>query len=263
LAEDADAALTLMAEMVTATDEKLRAKARRLAGKIVLDVSRRGQVTGRGTGRLQRVSWDRGGDLDLDASLDAIMAGRVARRPPAADELVARAWGRPTIAVCLVVDRSGSMTGERLAAAALTAGACAWRAPGDHAVITFASDVDVLRPMDSQRPVATVVDALLNLRGHGTTALGAALSAAGAQLEHSRADRRVVVLLSDCRSSDEVDVGAIAARLPELVILAPAEDSDQAADLARRADARWASMAGVADAPAALQSLLGDERTSR
>jgi hypothetical protein len=45
--------------------------------------------------------------------------------------------------------------------------------------------------------------------------------------------------------------------LPELLVLAPAEDDEQAADLARRAGARWASITGPADAPDVLRDLLG------
>jgi len=257
LAADPNAALALLAELATATDERLRAAARRLAARIVLDLGRKGTPLGRGIGRLRAVSAERGGDLDMDASLDAVLAGRAERRPPEVAELVARQWARPELALCLVVDRSGSMGGERLAAAALAASACAWRAPGDHAVLAFAREVQVLRHMDSVRPPASVVDAVLSLRGHGTTALQDALRAASEQLERTRATRRVVVLLSDCRSTDGRDPVPVASRLPELVVLAPAGDTEQAADFARSSGASWAPLRGAADAPTALADLLG------
>ena len=170
---------------------------------------------------------------------------------------MARDWGRPQTAVCLVIDSSGSMSGERLAAAALTAAACALRAPGDHAVLSFARDVTVLRDMGSARSPDAVVDAVLSLRGHGVTALATALSAAAEQLSRTRAARRVVVLLSDCRATDEQDPVPAASALPELVVLSPAEDSEQAEELARRAGARWAGLTGAADAPRVLAELLG------
>lgn len=257
LADRPDEALVLLAGMARATDERLRAAARRLAGQIVLDRVRTGAPRDSGIGRLRPAPADRGGDLDLDASLGAVVDARAGRHPPRPDELVARSWARPTLAVCLLVDASGSMGGPRLAAAALAAAACTWRAPGDHAVLAFAREVTVLRPLDSARPPAAVVDAVLGLRGHGTTALAAALRAAGEQLAGSRAARRVVVLLSDCRATDDEDPVPAAARLPELVILVPAEDSEQAADLATRTGARWSPIRGAADAPAALTALLG------
>ncbi|MDQ1631195.1 MAG: hypothetical protein QOC80_1167 [Frankiaceae bacterium] len=257
LAADPDAALSLLVDLGAATDEKLRTAARRLAGQVVLDLSRRGTPTGSGMGRLRAVPADRGGDLDVEASMDAILAGRAGRRPLRAEELTARTWARPRLALCVVVDRSGSMEGERLAAAALTAAACALRAPGACGVLAFGGDVAVLRPVRADRPPGEVVDQVLRLRGRGTTALAAALRAAEQQLAAVRADRRVVVLLSDCRWTDD-DPRPVARRLPGLVVLAPAEDGEQAEAFARDVGARWAALAGPADAPAALQRVLAD-----
>ena len=257
LAQDPDAALTLLVEMSTATDEHLRAAARSLAARVVLDRARTGLPRSSGTRTLRPRRADLGGDLDLDASLDVLAAARAESRPVGLDELVARDWGRPETALCVVIDSSGSMSGERLAAAALTAAACAWRAPGDCAVLAFAREVTVLRAMSSSRPAASVVDPVLSLRGHGVTALATALRAAGDQLAASRAARRVVVLLSDCRATDEQDPLPAARALPELLVLAPAGDSDAAEELARRAGARWAGLSGAADAPRLLAQLLG------
>jgi magnesium chelatase subunit D len=257
LAEDPDAALTLLAELANATDELLRGAARRLAGKIVLDRSRTGMPRARGVGKLRRVSAEQGGDVDIDESLEAIAHARAQSRAPALAELVARNWARPELALCLALDRSGSMGGARLAAAALTAAACAWRAPGDYAVLTFARTAEILRPMNSAQSAGRLVDDILALRGHGTTSVGAALRAALEQLSLSQAARRVVVLLSDCRATtDGDDPVSAAAQIPELVILAPASDCAQAEDLARRSGARWGALAGPADAPNLLLRLL-------
>jgi hypothetical protein len=75
------------------------------------------------------------------------------------------------------------------------------------------------------------------------TRLAAALKAAGEQLAPARARRRVVILLSDCRSTDEDDTLEMARALPELIILAPADDHEQAAYLAALAGARWGQIA--------------------
>lgn len=257
LEQDPDAAMTMLVDMGKATDEKLRAAARRLAGKIVIDVGRRAVPRNTGVSRLRAVPADRGGELDLDASMPELLDARAEGRGPITENMVARHWGRPQLALCLVIDASGSMTGSRLAAAALTAAACAWRAPDDHAVLSFARSVDVLRSIRSERPTGPLVDAILALRGHGVTALGTALRAASDQLQMTRAQRRVVVLLSDCRATDDEDPVPFGIGIPELLILAPADDTDQAEDFARRTGARWAPMHGAAGAPAALAELLG------
>ena len=257
LEQDPDAALALLVEIGTATDERLRSAARALAARVVLDRARTGLPRSAGTRTLRARRADLGGDLDVDASLDALASARAEGRPVGLDELVARDWGRPETALCVLIDSSGSMSGERLAAAALTAAACAWRAPGDHAVLAFAREVVVLRDIGATRRPAAVVDQVLSLRGHGVTALATALRAAAAQLARTRASRRVVVLLSDCRATDEQDPVPAARALDELLVLAPADDSAQAEELARRAGARWAALSGAADAPRVLAGLLG------
>ena len=88
------------------------------------------------------------------------------------------------------------------------------------------------------------------------TALGAALRAAGEQLAPARAARRVTILLSDCRATDDEDPVPPASALDELLVLAPADDSAEAETFAARSGARWEPMAGAADAPAALSRLL-------
>ena len=63
-------------------------------------------------------------------------------------------------------------------------------------------------------------------------------------------------MLSDCRSTEEDDTVETACRLPELIILAPADDHEQAAQLAALSGARWAPIAHPLDAAAALDHLL-------
>lgn len=253
---DPDATLALVADMTTATDEALRAAVRRLAARLVLERTRRGRVVHRGTGRPRAVPASAGGDLDLDASMDAVASARGEGRPPHLDELIARDWGRPALALCLLVDDSGSMTGERLAAAATVAAACALRAPAEHAVLAFAKDVRPLRRLGDATPPERVVDSVLGLRGHGVTGLAGALRAGAEQLAAARASRRVVVLLSDCRATDDADPVPAAAAIPELVIVAPRDDGAAARSLAVASGARWATLDHVQAAGAVLESLL-------
>lgn len=255
LAADPDAALTLLADMAGATDERLRALARQLAGRIAVRLTRRGAARQRGMGRLRRVPLQPGGDLDVESSLDALLAARASGRPPALEDLRATAWARPTFALSLVVDRSGSVGGQRLAAASLAAAAVALRAPEDHSILVFSDKAVVLSSQDRPRAVSAVVDDLLRLRGHGLTDLAVALDAARAQLERSTASRRLVVLLSDGRATAGPDPVPYARRLDELVVVAPADDDAEARAFAAAAGARCVALAGPADVPRALQFL--------
>lgn len=252
LGEDADLALTMLADLTGATDRELARLARRLAGRLALDLTRAGRADGRGVRRLVAAPADRfDGDLDVDGGIEELVTARAVGRGPDPAALTVRRWARPELALCLLVDRSGSMGGERLAAAALAAAACAWRSGEDHSVMAFSDTVLVLKGQQERRPAAQVVDDLLSLRGFGPTDLSLGLRAARAQLAGARAERRLAVVLSDCRPTAGLDPAIAALGVEELVLIAPADDAEDARELARRVGARFVPLAGVADIPAA------------
>lgn len=258
--DDLDAALTLLADLTGATDERLRDLARTLAGRVMVDIAKAGSSTRRGIGRLTaRRASAAEGDLDLDASLDAIAASRATGSPPTLDDLTVRAWERPDTAVCLLVDRSGSMRGDRLASAAVAAAAVAYRHPDDCSVVMFADTAVVLVAQDERRDADEVVTDLLRLRGHGVTDLGLALRTAAAQLARSPARRRVTILLSDARSTagaDPLDDAATLAGVGELLVLAPAGDTADAEALAAAVGGRAYGLAGPSSVPEVLATAL-------
>lgn len=250
--------LPLLAAMSRATDQQLRAKVQALVPRLVLDRARSGSRGRTGSGRLRRRPAHLGGDLDVDASLEAIAGARAAGARPSMEDLTATSWQRPDTAVCLLLDRSGSMDGPRLVTAAMAAAAVALRSSGELAVIAFDRRAEVVVDLLAPVPPLRTVERVLGLRGHGMTSLDAALRAARDQLAPARAARRVTVLLSDCRATDDLDPTAAARALDELVVLAPASDDEEARRFARSVDARVASIARLDDLPPALDLLLGD-----
>ena len=254
--ESPDEALALLADLTGATDPALRVLARRLAGRIVVDVARRGPTPRRGVGRLRRVPLDTAeGDLDLDASMESIAAGPA--RSTDGSGLVVSAWRRPATAVCLLVDRSGSMAGDRLATAAVAAAAVVLRAPLDCSVVCFSDRAVVVKAQGEQRGTEDVVNDLLRLRGHGVTDVGLALRTAARQLGRSDAGRHLAVLLSDCRSTAGGDPLPHTAGIDELVVMAPAGDTADAEALAEAVGARWTELGGPSSAAEALGRVLG------
>jgi len=261
LSDDADETLTTLAELTGATDPELREHARRLAGRLFLDLARRGPSRPRGVGRLrtERFRPD-SGDIDLDASLPAIVEARSSGSALNSEELFVRAWSTPDTAFCLLVDRSGSMGGRPLATSALAAAAVACRAPDNHSVLSFGKDVVAVKSQDVQRSLELVVDAVLALRGFGTTDVAGALLAAEEQLARTKAARKVTILLSDCRTTElgggEIDPADIARRLGELVVIAPEGEHDEAEALAASVGARFATVVGPSDVVAAFTATL-------
>jgi Mg-chelatase subunit ChlD len=257
LVTDPDEMLALLADLAGATDRRLRDLARQLAARLFLDLARHGRSVRRGIGKIVEQPYrPDGGDLDLDASFDVIAEALSAGTAVDAERLRVRSWSMPDTALCLVVDRSGSMGGKPLATAAIAAAAVAMRHPRSYSVLAFGKDVVIVKSQDADKSSERVVTDVLSLRGHGTTDLAGALRAAGEQLNRSRAARKIAILLSDCRSTVEGDVQTPAAALPEMVIVAPEHDSDEAVRFARQCGARIATVAGPSHAVEALTTVL-------
>jgi magnesium chelatase subunit D len=262
LARDPEAAAALLADLAVATDAQLRAAARRLAGRVFIQLGRVGPARARGTRRLgpsRRLD----GDLDLDRTLDRwdpVSSGR-----PAPDDLVTRTWTAHRRAVCLVVDMSGSMHGLAVALAAVSAAgvimaAEAVGAPLEPAVLAFGSAVTVMQRRGVRRPPEELVAELVGLRGHGTTDLAAALREASAQLAGAVADERLVVLLSDCLHTAGGEPAEALAGIDRLHVLVPLPSADAelaAAGLAARGGGTAQPVRRLAEIGPALTRILG------
>lgn len=255
LRDDPDETLAMLADLVGATDQKLRELARRLAGRLFLDIARRGPVRPRGVGTLRELPYrPDGGDLDIDASMEAIVEGRAGSLD--VERLRVRSWVKPGTALCLLVDRSGSMGGKPLATAALAAAAVASRSPSDYSVLAFGKNVIVAKGQTTPKPSDLVVTDVLSLRGFGTTDLAGALQVAAQQLARSGAGRKVAVVLSDCRCTVDGDPVAAAAALDEVVVIAPESDDEEARSFAMRAGARLTTVGGPSEIADALGRVL-------
>jgi MoxR-like ATPase len=254
---DADAAVALLADMAVSTDPALRADARRLAGRLLPPLGRVRTPRRRGTRRLVARAGATDGDLDIERTLEH-NNGMPPRR---ADRLVARQFAAAPRAVCLLVDRSGSMSGHAVALAAVAAAAVV-EAASDRlhcGVIAFATDTMVLRDPRDEVPSERVVDDLLSLRGHGTTDLARALRAAAAQLEHVPPGGRTALLMSDCLHTKGADPLGPACALDGLHVLGMSADPDSVEAgkaLARRGHGRWLPATRLDELARNLQAML-------
>jgi len=70
MAQDADAALAMLADLAAATDPALRRQARRLAERLLPPLGRAGQPRRRGTRRMIARPGALDGDLDIDRTLE-------------------------------------------------------------------------------------------------------------------------------------------------------------------------------------------------
>ncbi|HUA70335.1 MAG TPA: VWA domain-containing protein [Solirubrobacteraceae bacterium] len=243
--------------MAVATDPALRAHARQLAGRLLPPLGRVGAPRRRGTRRLVGRPGAADGDVDVERTLE-----RSGGRPPReAGQVVSRQFVAAPRAVCLLVDRSGSMRGHAVAIAAVAAAAVV-DAASDRlccGVIAFGTDTMVLRDPRDEVPSERVVDDLLSLRGHGRTDVARALAAAAAQLEHVPPGGRTAILLSDCLHTKGADPLGPAGALDGLHVLGTSGEPDSiraGKALARRGRGRWLPATSLGELARNLQSVL-------
>jgi MoxR-like ATPase len=259
MGRDADAALALLCDLAVATDARLRARARQVAARVFVGMARQGGPARRGLRRLTTARGGPDGDLDLDRTLDRT-GGLPPRRP---EDLAVRRWAAAERAVCLLVDRSGSMQGEAVAMAALAAAAVviAGGERCDCSVVAFSDRPIVLQSQGRRRPPDELVGELLTLRGLGTTDLERAFAAAASQLERAASPDRLAVLMSDCLATAGADPLAAASLrgVDRLHVLGTSLDAGSLAAgraLARRGGGRHVVVLRPHEVARAVSSLL-------
>jgi magnesium chelatase subunit D len=254
--ENPEEALALLADLAGATDAVLRARARRLASRVFMRMATQGR---RARGGTRRMVSARGGEGDLD--LERTLERTGGHRPRRREDVVVRRWGASRRAVCLLVDRSGSMKGDAVSRAALAA-ASVVIAGGDRAdcsVLAFSDRPVVLQRQGEHRSAAGLVDDLLTLRGRGTTDLHRALTAAGAQLARAETPDRMAVLMSDCLHTAGADPLQAMRGIDVLHVLGTSSEQESlqaGRALARRGGGRHLLVSDTTAVSLALTSLL-------
>lgn len=254
--EDPDAALRLLTRIAQLTPSTQSDLAFRLANQVIVELARGDQGLRSGIQTLRPGPVESGGDLDLDASLPAIALSRKLGTPIRRDDLRTRVWARQDHALTLLIDHSGSMDGDRLAAAAVAAAVLAIRSPRDYSVIAFAGDAIVIKAQREERPLAAVVDDILALRGYGTTNVSLGLRAGLAQLARSNSARRIGVALTDGVATTGPDPRLFASRYDQLHVICPDDSSGEAAVLARCGSGSCARLSRPTEIGRALAELM-------
>lgn len=262
LAGDTDGGLLLLVDLAKATDRELRTRARQLAVLLLMPVARTpGQSRTGGSARIGAVRAG-GVDLDTDATIERLVETPVM----GADDLRWRGWHRPSRAVVLIVDASGSVSGAPLATAVIAAAALAARLgpPDELGVVAFWSKVVVLRHIGDPSPPSDVIERLLVLRSGDTTDMAAGIRAGLAELASTNAARKDVIVVTDGLANeggDPCEAAGTAASCGALVhVLALAGDEDSTAACRRLAEAGGGQVAPLerpSDAVGAIAALLG------
>jgi MoxR-like ATPase len=111
--DDPNKLLATLPRLLKAADRRLARAVRGIAARVALRHVRLAVGRGGSDGRRALARGAFTGELDIDAIV------RVRAGIATADEFMFRIWQPPRIAFCLIVDTSGSMSGDRLGSAAL------------------------------------------------------------------------------------------------------------------------------------------------
>jgi Mg-chelatase subunit ChlD len=236
------------------TDPQL---AHRLAVQIIVRRARFTARGRRGNGRLRSARFRfQSDDLDLDRSVEELVANPF----PGHDDFWVRERAAGRRAVVLMLDVSGSMRGAPLIRAALAAASAAVAtAQDDFATVLFWSQTLVVTSVDNPRPLVSVVEDVLAVRPEGLTDVALGLTTGRAQLERSRAQDRLGILLTDGVSNHGADPAAVARLFPRLHVLTTANTPRRIAACRRIAasgNGECLPVATVSDIPLALTHCL-------
>jgi Mg-chelatase subunit ChlD len=207
----------------------LRDKIKAIARKALIDLAI--EAAARGSGNTEQglipqtqTRPFRGGDeleqLDVEATLDAIISAGKTLDQVTLDDLFVPTTSRGRAAFVLLVDISSSMYGRELANCAIAAAMLILRlAPEEIALAFFESDTHVVKGFLDTPDMEAVADRVLDLEATGGTCVDAALGWTVDQLATvPEAELRLLVMLSDFHFSESV-----AALAPRLEALASAE----------------------------------------
>ncbi len=187
-------ALELYALASSLLKEEARRIARRYATMLAIRLAS-SRVRGLRIGKLswEKFTWDYS-DIDLDRTFDKIAEKGVVDL----EDIVVMSRRRVERTFALIVDRSASMAGYKLALAAIAAATLAYAARGiDYAVLAFNTEIVFLKRLGDQKSAEEVVDDILSLRACGYTDIAKALSAAYHEIMRRKPEKAIAILITD------------------------------------------------------------------
>ncbi|MFX0023711.1 MAG: VWA domain-containing protein [Candidatus Hermodarchaeota archaeon] len=167
--------------------------------------------------------------------------------------------------VVLILDTSGSMYGKLLLNAALTTSVLAYNMEKeDYAIVLFNSTVMVMKKINQKKPIATIIDDILDSEASGFTNISIGLEKGLKELNKMKENRksRFGILITDGNYNRGTDPIILAKTFPKLhVIGMPAEnDADQGIntcrEIANAGKGKFYAVNDYKEIPRALMELL-------
>ncbi len=162
-------------------------------------------------------------------------------------------------AAVLMIDASGSMQGESLSMAAASAASLAMNLDyrDEYSIVLFSEKAHVLKRMEQSLHLDQVICNLLNMLPEGRTNIGLGLSVGLKEIERSRVEQRMGILLTDGWQNVGQDPLGLAGRFPKLhVISLPGGNPELAERIARAGRGRYIALREMLNVPTAVSACL-------
>jgi len=134
------------------------------------------------------------GELDTERTLENL----IGKEYPDPEDWIALRREQKRVQIALMMDTSMSMSGKKLALAAVAAAVLSMRVPiKDLAHIAFDSTAHTLSHLNSREPTETIVDKIFKHSARGYTNIEAALREGREAFERGGVNRKVGLLITD------------------------------------------------------------------
>ena len=174
-------------------DPELQEIARRYASRLIVQIASKIAGLGVKSGRLRQIQAAFESDeIEVDATLE-----RMIDHPtqPLEENLVVLARPPEQKACVVMLDHSNSMTGTKIAMAALTAAVIALHFRQNYGVVAFSTRAWVLKRLATRKSPTQIAGEILSLQASGYTNIRAALEMGVGEIRN--ADKKIGILITD------------------------------------------------------------------
>ena len=204
--------LEIFANIYGMLKDDVRARAVKLASRLIVKVARRIADTGYRSGALKPIpGYADGADLAMGPTMERILSSP---ERSVVDNLVTYGRTREKHAFVMMFDHSYSMKGMKIVLSAITAAAVARHFRTDYAVVAFSNDVTVLKGIDDDTGPDRLLERLFALELYGDTDTRLALESGLKQMR--RYENKRGLLLTDGawnRGGDPLGIAPVFDRL--------------------------------------------------
>ena len=141
--------------------------------------------------------------IDVEASIENIVMQGKSLNMLNAEDLMVTETEKGRVSICFLLDISGSMTGDKLAACSIAVMVLIGTLRAEEvAICFFESNTHVVKEFGDEKDLEEIADELMDLQATGGTQVQAALQWGARQLEDTITELKICFLLTDCAFSE-------------------------------------------------------------